>query len=141
MKVWGIIIPYGVSFSHIDYDISTLDASTSDNYDVGIYGPCAVNTASCPLVTHIGAQNETATGYKQQSVTSATIQPGLYWIAITGNAATAQVATTSVSEWTVCPSSNSTTTSSGGALPSTIATPNCAAPQWTGQAVVSIGLE
>jgi Pectate lyase superfamily protein len=141
VKVWGIIIPYGVSFSHIDYDISTLDSSTSDNYDVGLYGPCAVNTASCPLVTHIGAQNETAAGYKQQSVTSATIQPGLYWIAITGNAATAQVATTSVSEWTVCPSSNSTTTSSGGALPSTIATPNCAAPQWTGQAVVSIGLE
>jgi hypothetical protein len=141
VKVWGIIIPYGVSFSHIDYDISTLDSSTSDNYDIGLYGPCAVNTASCPLVTHIGAQNETATGYKQQSVTSATIQPGLYWIAITGNAATAQVATTSVSEWTVCPSSNSTTTSSGGALPSSIATPNCAAPQWTGQAVVSLGLE
>ena len=141
VKVWGMIIPYGVSFSHIDYDISTLDASTSDNYDVGLYGPCAVNTASCPLVTHIGAQNETTTGYKQQSVTSATIQPGLYWIAITGNAATAQVATTSVSEWTVCPSTNSTTTSSGGALPSTIATPNCSAPQWTGQAVVSIGLE
>ena len=141
VKVWGLIIPYGVAFSKIDYDITTLDASTSDNYDVGLYGPCAVNTASCPLVTHIGAQNETTTGYKQQSVTSATIQPGLYWIAITANAATAQVATTSVSEWTVCPSSNSTTTSSGGALPATIATPNCAAPQWTGQAVVSIGLE
>ena len=141
VKVWGLIIPYGVAFSKIDYDISTLDASTSDNYDVGLYGPCAVNTPSCPLVTHIGAQNQTTTGYKQQSVTSATIQPGLYWIAITANAGTAQVATTSVSEWTVCPSSNSTTTSSGGALPTTIATPNCSAPQWTGQAVVSIGLE
>jgi len=141
VKVWGVVIPYGVAFSHIDYDVSTLDSSTSDNYDIGLYGPCAVNASSCPLVTHIGAQNLTSTGYKQQSVTSATLQPGLYWIAITGNAATAQVATTSVSEWTACPSSNSTTTSSGGALPAAIATPNCAAPQWTGQAVVSIGLE
>ena len=141
VKVWGVIIPYGVGFSHIDYDVSTLDSSTSDNYDIGLYGPCAVGASSCPLVTHIGAQNLTSTGYKQASVTSATIQPGLYWIAITGNATTAQVATTSVSEWTACPSTNSTTTSSGGALPSSIAIPSCTAPAWTGQAVVSIGLE
>ncbi|HUJ33259.1 MAG TPA: glycosyl hydrolase family 28-related protein [Candidatus Acidoferrum sp.] len=141
VKVWGIIIPYGVGFSHLDYSVSTSDSNTSDNYDIGLYGPCAVNTSSCPLVTHIGAQNLTSTGYKQASVTSGTIQPGLYWIAITGNATTAQVATTSVSEWTACPSTNSTTTSSGGALPSTIATPNCSAPQWTGGAVVGIGIE
>ncbi|HTS10586.1 MAG TPA: glycosyl hydrolase family 28-related protein [Candidatus Limnocylindrales bacterium] len=141
VKVWGIIIPYGVSFSHLDYSVSTLDSNSSDNYDVGLYGPCAVNTASCPLVAHIGAQNLSSTGYKQTSVSSGTIQPGLYWIAITGNATTAQVATTSVSEWTACPSTNSTTTSTGGALPSTIATPNCSAPQWTGGAVVGIGLE
>ena len=141
VKVWGVIIPYAVSYSHIDYDVSTLDSSTSDFYDIGLYGPCAVNTSSCSLVTHIGAQNLTSTGYKQASVTSGTIQPGLYWIAITGNATTAQVATTSVSEWTVCPSTNSSTTSSGGALPSTMATPNCSAPQWTGAAVVSIGFE
>ncbi|MGB0036507.1 MAG: glycosyl hydrolase family 28-related protein, partial [Candidatus Acidiferrales bacterium] len=141
VKVWGIVIPYGVSFSHIDYDVATLDSNGSDNYDVGLYGPCPANTSSCPLVTHIGAQNLTSTGYKQASVTSGTIQAGTYWIAITGNATTAQVATTSVSEWTACPSSNSSTASSGGALPSTIATPNCSAPQWTGQAVVSIGLE
>lgn len=141
VKVWGIVIPYGVSFSHIDYDVSTLDSSTSDNYDVGLYGPCGVGAASCPLVTHIGAQNLSSTGYKQASVTSSTIQPGLYWIAITGNATTAQVATTSVSEWTACPSTNSSTTSSAGALPSSIAIPSCTAPAWTGQAVVSIGLE
>jgi len=141
VKVWGIIIPYAVNYSHIDYDVSTLDSSTSDFYDLGLYGPCAVNTSSCPLVTHIGAQNLTASGYKQASVTSGTIQPGLYWVAMTGNATTAQLATTSVSEWTVCPSTNSSTTSSSGALPSTIATPNCSAPQWTGAAVVSIGFE
>jgi len=141
VKVWGVVIPYAVSFSHIDYDVSTLDSSGSDNYDVGLYGPCAVNAASCPLVSHIGAQNLTSTGYKQASVTAGTLQPGLYWIAITGNATTAQVATTSVSEWTACPSTNSSTTSSGGALPSTIATPNCSAPQWTGAPVVGIGLE
>jgi hypothetical protein len=141
VKVWGIIIPYGVSYSHIDYDVGTLDSSTSDNYDLGLYGPCAVNTSSCALVTHIGAQNMTSTGYKQASVTSGTLSPGLYWIAMTGNATTAQLATTSVSEWTACPSTNSSTTSSGGALPSTIATPNCSAPQWTGAAVVSIGFE
>ncbi|HXZ12819.1 MAG TPA: glycosyl hydrolase family 28-related protein [Candidatus Sulfotelmatobacter sp.] len=141
VKVWGVIIPYAVSYSHIDYDVSTLDSSTSDDYDLGLYGPCAVNTSSCALVTHIGAQNLTSTGYKQASVTSGTLQPGLYWIAMTGNATTAQLATTSVSEWTVCPSTNSSTTSSGGALPSTIATPNCTAPQWTGAAVLSIGFE
>ena len=141
VKVWGVVIPYSVSYSHIDYDVSTLDSSGSDDYDLGIYGPCAVNTSSCPLVTHIGAQNLSATGYKQASVTSGTLQPGLYWIAMTGNATTAQLATTSVSEWTACPSTNSSTTSSGGALPSTIATPNCSAPQWTGAAVVSIGFE
>ncbi len=141
VKVWGVIIPYGVSYSHIDYDVSTLDSSTSDNYDIGLYGPCAVNTSSCALVTHIGAQNLTSTGYKEASVTSGTLSPGLYWIAMTGNATTAQLATTSVSEWTACPSTNSSTTSSGGALPSTIATPNCSAPQWTGAAVVSIGFE
>lgn len=141
VKVWGVIVPYAVSFSHIDYNISTFDSSTSDNYDVGLYGPCAVNTASCPLVTHIGAQNLTTTGYKQASVSSATIQPGLYWIAITGNAATAQVSTTSISEWTACPSTNSSTASSGGALPSAIATPNCTAPAWTGAPVIGIGIE
>lgn len=141
VKVWGVVIPYAVSFSHIDYDVSTLDASGSDDYDIGLYGPCAVNTSSCPLVTHIGAQTLTTTGYKQASVTAATLQPGLYWIAITGNAATAQIATTSVSEWTACPSTNSSTVSSGGALPSTIATPNCSAPQWTGAPVIGIGIE
>jgi hypothetical protein len=141
VKVWGVVVPYAVSFSHIDYDVSTLDSSGSDDYDIGLYGPCAVNTSSCPLVTHIGAQNLSSTGYKQASVTAATLQPGLYWIAITGNAATAQVATTSVSEWTVCPSTNSSTTSSGGALPSTISTPNCSAPQWTGAPVIGMGLE
>jgi Pectate lyase superfamily protein len=141
VKVWGVIIPYGVAFSHIDYDVSTLDSSGSDNYDVGIYGPCAIGASSCPLVTHIGAQNLTSTGYKQASVTSTTLQAGLYWIAITGNATTAQVATTSVSEWTACPSTNSSTASSGGALPSSIAIPSCSAPAWTGQAVVGIGLE
>ena len=77
VKVWGVIIPYGVSYSHIDYDVSTLDSSTSDDYDLGLYGPCAVNASSCPLVTHIGAQNLTSTGYKQASVTSGTLQPGL----------------------------------------------------------------
>jgi hypothetical protein len=141
VKVWGVVVPYAVAFSHIDYNISTADPNTSDNYDIGLYGPCAVNAASCPLVTHTGALNQTTTGYKQTGVTSATIQPGLYWIAITGNAATAQVSTTSVSEWTVCPSTNSSTASSGGALPSSIATPNCTAPQWTGAAVVGIGFE
>lgn len=141
VKVWGVVVPYAVSFSHMDYSVSTLDSSGTDNYDVGLYGPCAVNTTGCPLVTHIGAQNLSSTGYKQANVTAATIQPGLYWIAITGNAATAQLATTSVSEWTACPSTNSSTTSSGGALPSTIATPNCSAPQWTGAPVVGIGLE
>jgi hypothetical protein len=141
VKVWGVIIPYAVSFSHIDYHVATLDSSTSDDYDVGLYGPCAVNTSSCPLITHIGAQSLTSTGYKQGSVRAATIQPGLYWIAITGNVPIAQVSTTSVSEWTACPSTNSSTTSRGGALPSTIATPNCSAPQWTGAAVAAIGLE
>lgn len=141
VKVWGVVIPYAVSFSHIDYDVSTLDATGTDDYDIGLYGPCAVNTASCPLAAHIGAQNLSSTGYKQASVATATLQPGLYWIAITGNAATAQIATTSVSEWTACPSTNSSTVSSGGALPSTIATPNCSAPQWTGAPVIGIGVE
>jgi len=141
VKVWGVVIPYAVGYSHLDYDVSTLDSSTSDFYDIGLYGPCAVNTSSCPLVTHLGATNLTATGYKQASVTSGTIQPGTYWIAITANATTAQAGTTSVSEWSVCPSTNSSTTSSGGVLPSTIATPNCSAPQWTGATVLSIGLE
>jgi hypothetical protein len=141
VKVWGVIVPYPVSYSHIDYNVSTLDSNTSDNYDIGLYGPCAVNTSSCPLVTHIGAQNLTTTGYKQANVSSGTVQPGLYWIAITGNAATAQVSTTSVGEWTACPSTNSSTASTGGALPATIATPNCAAPAWTGSPVVGIGLE
>jgi hypothetical protein len=141
VKVWGIVIPYAVSYSHIDYNVGTLDSSSSDFYDVGLYGPCAVNASSCPLVTHIGAQNLTTTGYKQAGVTSGTIQPGTYWIAITGNATTAQVSTTSVSEWSACPSTNSSTVSSGGVLPSSIAIPTCSAPQWTGATVVSIGFE
>jgi hypothetical protein len=109
----GVVISYWLTFSKIGVDIGTTDAV--DNYDLGLY------TAAGGLVANIGAQT-LPTGNVQSFATVQgvqTIAPGLYVFAWTGNAATAQLAFGNNDASWVC--GNSATTSTGGALPASIA--------------------
>jgi hypothetical protein len=132
IKVSAVLVPYPVTFTKIAFHLTTGDAG--NNTDVGVYGPCAQGTASCPLVSHIGAQAISSTAYAEYTVASATLVPSTqpYWFAATSAAGTAVVAQSSATVLTECGSAaNSPTTSSGGALPATISVNvTCNNPVW-----------
>jgi len=118
-----------LNFSKLLFQINTADATLTDFYDVGIYGPCAVG-ASCALVCDLGSGSqgvtETTTGTQDVSCTQAT--PALtpppagqfYFVATTGNASTAQYASPAGNVNIAC--ARSTTNSTNGQLPPTVAT-------------------
>jgi hypothetical protein len=110
--IYGLILGFPLTTSHLSVDINTADAS--HNYDFGVYTP------SGDLVVDIGAQPITGTG--SQNFTWAqgatTLLPGLYLFAFTGNATTALMDyTTNLLSWRVANAVQATT---GGALNSTI---------------------
>jgi hypothetical protein len=51
-----------ISFNYVAFALSTLDSSASHYYDVGIAGPCAPNTASCPIIFDVGSASGTSAG-------------------------------------------------------------------------------
>lgn len=119
-----------LSFSKLLFQIDTADATLTDFYDVGIYGPCAVG-GNCSLICDIGSGSqgvtETTTGTQDVPCTQATpitLTPPpageFYFVATTGNAATAQYASPAGNLNIAC--ARSTTASTNGQLPPTVAT-------------------
>ena len=117
--------------------ISTADSTSGDYEDVGIYGPCALGATCSTLALDLGAQ-AFSTGYRQNvalaqgTVTLAPPPPGeYYFVATTANATTAQAyaapAGSGIFLASVCAAS--TTTSTGGVLPASVAIP---AATWSG---------
>jgi hypothetical protein len=116
-----------VTFGNIVFKVDTADANTSDFYDLGIYGPCAVNS-TCSLVCNIGSQNFTTTGVKNLACTqgTVTISPPpsgqYYWYATTGNVTNiAAYDSANAQLWSVDCGGNGTGTA--GTLPSTATSP------------------
>jgi hypothetical protein len=117
------------SMTHFNWNVAVADNST-DDYDLGLYGPCAPGTASCPLLVHLGATAGTSfapsTGLKGSAVnitpTPITIPPGNYYLAGTCNAGCTATLVTGPTQMELV-AANSATASSGGALPAAIAIP------------------
>jgi hypothetical protein len=82
-ELWGVVLTFPLTTTQVTYNISTAD-NTSNTYDIGVLN------SSGNVVAHIGSTAGTAfsasTGYKTLSwTTSATLQPGKYYLAITSN--------------------------------------------------------
>jgi len=105
-------------FSHITVDVSTTDSSTSDFYSWGLY------STSGSVLCSFTAVNLTAGGAIDQTCSQGTVtlSPGEYLFAFTGNATTAKIAYSGTAPVALS-SVVSSTTSSSGALPSTISVP------------------
>jgi hypothetical protein len=108
-----------IHFSHITADVSTTDSSTSDFYSWGIY------STSGSVLCSFTAVNLTAGGASDQTCSQGTVtlSPGEYLFAFTGNATTAKIAYSGTAPVALS-SVVSSTTSSSGALPSTISVPS-----------------
>lgn len=121
-----------LKISTIDFNISTPDNNGADLYDIGIYGPCNGGNTSCPLVTHVGATVGTtfspSAGVKTLALTGApvTITSGRYYIAWTCSAGCTAVLAgqTNAQYGYIAYATSSSSTSSGGVLPSTIIIPS-----------------
>jgi hypothetical protein len=108
-----------LQFSHITADVSTTDSSTSDFYSWGLY-----NTSGTVLCS-FSAVNLTAGGTVDKSCSqgTVTIPAGEYIFAFTGNATVAKIAYSGTAPLALS-SAVSSTSSSSGALPSTITLPS-----------------
>jgi len=107
-------VNWPVTFSHIGYAVNTADNS-GNLYDIGVYN------AAGTLLVHLGATAGTTfcptTGNKSVAVSSTTLQPGVYYFAVTGNASTLSMNNCDTSHFFA---SISFGASSGGALPNSI---------------------
>lgn len=116
-----------ITLNEIDVDVNAADTTSADLYSVGIYGPCAPGAASCALAAGSSATAFSATGLTRLPVTSTTLSAPpsgeYYYIAWTGNAGTAQLLLSPGQIVTPVIHQPSTTASSGGNLPSSIAIP------------------
>lgn len=108
-----------LQFSHVTVDVSTTDSSTSDFYGWGLY-----NTSGAVLCS-FSAVNLTAGGAVDKSCSQGTVTltAGEYIFAFTGNATTAKIAYSGTAPLALS-SAVSPTSSSSGALPSTISLPS-----------------
>jgi hypothetical protein len=125
INIEGSIETQGGVFNTLKIRIQADDLTGGDLYDVGLYGPNCIAGSSCSLAAHIGATAIGATGLLSASLVSApvTLAAGQYWICTTGNATTAQYVYATGGPSMIIPFSTqqgTATTSSGGALPSSI---------------------
>ena len=121
--LFEFILPAGITFSKLCYNVQAADSFSGSLVDIGIYD------ASGNLVANIGPTFNSATGVKSPVVlqSSVTLAPGLYFLAITGAYGFASVQLQST---TICFASRplvSSTASSAGTLPGTVAIPAAAA--------------
>jgi hypothetical protein len=82
-ELWGVVLTFPLTTTQVTYDVSTAD-NTSNTYDIGVLN------SSGNVVAHIGSTAGTtfaaSVGYKTLSwTTSATLQPGKYYLAITSS--------------------------------------------------------
>ena len=82
-ELWGVVLTFPLTTTQVTYDVSTAD-NTSNTYDIGVLN------SSGNVVAHIGSTAGTtfapSTGWKTLSwATSATLQPGKYYLAITSS--------------------------------------------------------
>jgi len=122
VNVIPFLVPVQLQFSKLTIDIGTADSTGGDLYDVGIY------SMSGALECNWGATPFTATGPTDGSCAQGTVTlaPGNYVFAFTGNATAAKIYPGNAynTGFEVLSSATSSSTSSGGALPSTIAVPS-----------------
>jgi hypothetical protein len=122
-----------VSFSYVDISVATADTTSTDLYSVGIYGPCAPNSASCPAVVTTKAQALTTSGFVEfgpsqiNQTTPITLTPPpsgqYYYIAWTGNATTALLDSPNGRSFSPVCNVYSGNTTSGGQMPTSISIP------------------
>lgn len=119
-------------YSHLAYDVQTQDATTTNNYDIGIYGPnCSNGATNVPLLAHTGTVTAATLGTAGvhnivlASGEKAVFTPGWYCFAITSNAATpAEVLGGDTAGLLYAPFAAPTSIAGGGStLPSTITAP------------------
>ncbi len=120
-------------FSYVDISVSTADATSTDLYSVGIYGPCAPNSASCAAVVTTKAQALTTAGFVEfgpsqiNQTTPITLAPPpsgqYYYIAWTGNAATALVDSPNSRLFSPLCNAYSGNATTGGQVPTSITIP------------------
>jgi hypothetical protein len=124
-ELWGVALTFPLSTTQVTYYVATAD-STSNTYDIGVLN------SSGNIVAHIGSTAGTAfapsTGWKTLSwVSSATLQPGKYYLAITSSCTSscAQVYGGSSAGFTFLGGSSGTAESvtSGGTLNNGITVP------------------
>ncbi len=122
INVIPFLVPVQLQFSKLTIDIGTTDSTGGDLYDVGIY------SLSGALQCNWGATAFTATGPTDGSCTQGTVTlaPGNYIFAFTGNATTAKIYPGNAynTGFEILSAATSSTSSSGGALPSTITVPS-----------------
>jgi len=118
MILWGVVIPFAVTFAHIIFILATADGS--NNSDVGLYN------ASGNLIANIGAQHLGSTGVQSVATVQGaqTILPGLYFYGITSAAGTLNAWSGSLGAG--CYYNNAFATTSGGAMNATITPPTLA---------------
>jgi hypothetical protein len=123
------LVPLNLTFGNLVVDVGTADTTSGHLYDAGIYN--ASGTLQCDW----GATALTSSGKQDIACAqgSVTLTPGYYVLAWTGNATTATIyfGTSGGGGWQQFGSATAGTSSSGGALPSTISLPG------TGEAVSS----
>jgi pectate lyase-like protein len=121
INVIPFLVPMQLQFSKLTIDIGTTDSTGGDLYDVGIY------SLSGALQCNWGATAFTASGPTDGSCAQGTVTlaPGNYIFAFTGNATTAKIYPGNAynTGFEILGSATSGTSSSGGALPSSIAVP------------------
>jgi hypothetical protein len=131
INVVAFLLPAQVQFSHITVDVNTADTTSgslcgsfADCYDVGLYD------TSGNLKCNWGATAVSGTGLKTVSCAQGTVTlaAGYYVFAWTGNATTAKIffGASGSGAFAILGSATSSTSSSSGALPSTISVPTFA---------------
>lgn len=117
LDLWGIFIPAAVKFNKIYIQVQTPDGGNL--YDVGIYTKAGV------LVAHAGAGAIASGGITAFTMIGGpiTLNPGSYYLALTGNATTATyIYINAQGNWSF-QASQAQGASSGGVLPGTITPP------------------
>jgi hypothetical protein len=121
IALYPAVVQSPTAIGHVIVQIGTDDATGGDVYDIGLYGPNCAAGGSCPLVAHTGGTAYATTGVKNTALTSSvTLLPGFYYVALTGNASTAQYVASSYVFLPLSSSNGTATTATAGVLPSSI---------------------
>jgi hypothetical protein len=121
--LFAFILPAGITFSKICFNVQGADAYGGSHYGFGIYD------ASGNRQAHIAAANYASTGVQSPTIAegSVTLAPGLYFFAVTGDYGFGGLQLQSSTLCFAAYPTVSSTASSGGTLPGTVVIPAAAA--------------